>query len=38
VFFYNIGKGKLTKEELVNALEDLEIIYNRDMQAVDILD
>ena len=38
VFFYNIGKGKLTKKEMVPALEDLEISYNRNLEAVDTLD
>ena len=38
VFFYNIGKGKLTKKELVGALEDLEVAYSRNLEAVDLLD
>lgn len=37
-FFYNIGKGKLSKKELVSALEDHEQAHNRNLEAVDHLD
>ena len=38
VFLYNIGKGKLSRRELVQALEDFELAYSRSMEAVDLLD
>lgn len=38
VFLYNIGKGRIIKQELVKALEDLEQAYSRNLEAVDLLD
>ena len=37
-FFYNIGKGKISKKDLVEALEDLELAYHKNLEAVDLLD
>lgn len=38
VFFYNIGRGKLKRQDLVNVLEEMQVSYNRNLEAVDILD
>jgi hypothetical protein len=38
VFFYNIGKGKLTRNELIPALEDFQQKHARNEESLDLLD
>jgi hypothetical protein len=38
VFFYNIGKGKLTRNELIPALEDFQQKHTRNEESLDLLD